>query len=77
MVVAPGLGFDHQGNRLGRGGGYYDKFLANEKLNADVCGFGFSEQMVDSVPVIDTDIAMDFLVTDEKVTYFNNEKKGV
>jgi 5-formyltetrahydrofolate cyclo-ligase len=51
LVVAPALGFDREGNRLGRGGSYYDRFFANEVLKASRCGFVFSEQIIDSVPV--------------------------
>jgi len=71
LVVTPALGFDGKGNRLGRGGSYYDRFFANEKLKARICGFAFAEQMVDSVPVTSTDVPIDFLVTDEGVMYFN------
>ncbi len=74
LVVTPGLGFDKNGNRLGRGGAYYDRFFANEQLRAQRCGFGFSEQVVESLPVTGTDKPMDFLVTDEKILYFNNQK---
>jgi len=70
LVVAPGLGFDGNGNRLGRGGAYYDRFFADKKLEAKRCGFAFAEQFVDSVPTTDTDQRMDFLVTDEQIMYF-------
>ena len=72
LVVAPALGFDKKGNRLGRGGCYYDRFFANEKLKARRCGLGFAEQIVDSIPVTESDEPVDFLVTDEEVVYFNN-----
>jgi 5-formyltetrahydrofolate cyclo-ligase len=74
LVVTPGLGFDKKGNRLGRGGAYYDRFFTNQQLHAKRCGFGFSEQLVDMLPVIQTDQPMDFLVTDEQILYFNNKK---
>jgi len=70
LVVTPALAFDQQGNRLGRGGSYYDRFFANKGLKAFKCGLGFTEQVIDSIPASDTDVAMDFLVTDEKVMYF-------
>jgi len=74
LVVAPALGFDRQGNRLGRGGSFYDRFFANEQLRALRCGLAFAEQLVDSIPVTDGDELMDFLVTDEEVMYFKDEK---
>ena len=74
LVVAPGLGFDRKGHRLGRGGSYYDRFFANSELKAARCGFGFEEQLLDSIPVTDHDEPVDMLVTDEKITRFNNRK---
>ncbi len=76
LVVTPALGFDRKGNRLGRGGSYYDRFFANAELKATRCGFGFAEQLLDSIPVTDHDEPVDILVTDEKITYFDN-RKGV
>ena len=70
LVVTPALGFDKKGNRLGRGGSYYDRFFANEELKAPKCGFAFAEQLIDSVPVTSTDVPVDFLVTDEEIMYF-------
>jgi 5-formyltetrahydrofolate cyclo-ligase len=74
LVVTPALGFDKKGNRLGRGGCYYDRFFANEKLKALKCGFAFAEQLVDSIPVKDHDEPVDFVVTDEGIIYCNNRK---
>jgi 5-formyltetrahydrofolate cyclo-ligase len=74
LVVTPALGFDLKGHRVGRSGGFYDRFFANERLRAVKCGFGFEEQLLDEifVPAVSTDIPLDFLVTDEKVIYFND-----
>jgi len=69
LVITPGLGFDVSGNRLGRAGGYYDRFFKSEHLTAVKCGFGFSQQIVDSVPVDEHDEKIDFLVTDAGVVY--------
>jgi 5-formyltetrahydrofolate cyclo-ligase len=76
LVVTPALGFDKEGNRLGRGGSYYDRFFCNSKLKALKCGFAFSEQMVESVPATEHDVPVDFLVTDDQVFYFNNRQGG-
>ena len=74
LVVAPALGFDRKGNRLGRGGSYYDRFFANKELKAVRCGLAFAEQVVDSIPVTDSDQPIDFLVTDEEIIYFSRSK---
>jgi 5-formyltetrahydrofolate cyclo-ligase len=74
LVVTPGLGFDKKGNRLGRGGSYYDRFFANEELKAARCGFGFAEQIIDLVPVTEHDEPVEILVTDEEIIYFDNQK---
>jgi 5-formyltetrahydrofolate cyclo-ligase len=77
MVVTPALAFDRHGNRLGRGGAFYDKFFANKQLKALRCGFGFAEQLVDSVPVNDQDQPVDSLVTDKEIMFFNNRIKNI
>jgi 5-formyltetrahydrofolate cyclo-ligase len=74
LVVTPALGFDGKGNRLGRGSSYYDRFFANAELKATRCGFAFAEQQVETVPVAEHDEPVDFLVTDEGVTYFDKRK---
>ncbi len=76
LVVAPGLGFDRGGNRLGRGGSYYDRFFANGELRAVRCGVAFAEQVLESVPVAEHDVPVDILVTDEEILYFERRQKN-
>lgn len=74
LVVTPALGFDRKGNRLGRGGSFYDRFFTNKDLKAPRCGFAFTEQVVDSIPATERDEPVDFLVTDEEIIYFSDQK---
>ncbi len=74
LVVSPALGFDRQGNRLGRGGAFYDRFFANRALTASRCGLAFAEQVVGSIPVAENDEPVDFLVTDEGVISCDQQK---
>jgi 5-formyltetrahydrofolate cyclo-ligase len=73
LIVTPGLAFDKDGNRLGRGGSYYDRFFSNPKLHAIKCGFGFIEQLLEFVPTTEHDRPVDMLVTDEGEIYFNKK----
>lgn len=68
VVLLPGSVFDRHGGRLGYGGGYYDRFLAQEAPQALRIALAFEIQVVDKVPVLDHDIAMHYLVTEKKIT---------
>ena len=46
VVVLPGRAFDRDGNRVGRGAGYYDRFLARPELRAFKCGIAFDCQVL-------------------------------
>ncbi len=70
LVVVPGLGFDANGDRLGRGAGFYDRFLASHNFKGVRCGLAFEEQIVESIPVDEHDMRLDMLVTDQEVRYF-------
>lgn len=61
LAVIPGVAFDIQGNRLGRGKGYYDRLLP--KLSAYKIGICFPFQLVEEVPVEQSDISMDEVLT--------------
>ena len=62
FVIIPGLAFDQHGRRLGRGGGYYDRFLAQQGLeNAVKIGVCWSMQLVQAVPTDLHDVRMDWV----------------
>jgi 5-formyltetrahydrofolate cyclo-ligase len=50
MVVVPGVAFDRKNNRLGRGGGYYDRFLGSLPAHIPTIGLAFDFQIVDALP---------------------------
>ena len=63
-IIIPLLAFDIHKSRLGYGGGYYDKTM--HSLSVVKIGVGYAEQQVDKIPINETDIQLDFSVTDEK-----------
>eukprot|EP01080_Neovahlkampfia_damariscottae_P012042 gene12042-5438_t len=66
FVVSPGLGFDNQNNRIGKGGGYYDRFYQKLKKYCNdvfVVGVCFDEQLVDDIPMEKNDQKMDLVIT--------------
>ncbi len=70
LVIVPGLGFDEQGNRLGRGRGFYDRFLAHPEFRGVSCAVAFEFQMTESVPADTLDVRINMLVTECKVRRF-------
>lgn len=69
-VVVPGLGFDELGNRIGRGAGFYDKFLAGLGRGRPMrVALAFDEQVVGSVPVEGHDAGVDVIVTPTRVVW--------
>jgi len=71
LVIVPGLGFDPFGNRLGRGRGFYDRFLGKPEFRGVACGFALEDQVVPSIPAGALDQKMDMLVTDACVRRFD------
>lgn len=68
IVIVPLLAFDKAGYRLGYGGGFYDRTLAQLRDEGNVLsiGFAFSEQEVEAVPVDRYDQKLDWIVTDKE-----------
>ena len=67
VVVVPGLAFTEAGERLGQGGGWYDRFLSKVRPDCSTIGVCFAEQIVGTVPVEAHDITMDHVVSDRGV----------
>jgi 5-formyltetrahydrofolate cyclo-ligase len=62
-ILVPGVAFDKQNFRLGRGGGYYDRFLNNLPKDIHTIGLAFDFQVVDYLPHDHHDIPVDQLIT--------------
>lgn len=62
FIAVPGVAFDREGNRLGRGKGYYDRLLPRipSAFKAGIC---FPFQLIDQVPTEPFDICMDIIIT--------------
>jgi 5-formyltetrahydrofolate cyclo-ligase len=67
FIILPGRAFDAKGNRLGRGAGYYDRFLATLSENAVLCGICFDCQVMETVPTDERDRPVDIVVTETRV----------
>lgn len=63
LIVVPGVAFDRQGGRLGRGGGFYDRFLSRPEVRARAVAVAFEPQIVDAVPLDSWDRPLDAVVT--------------
>ena len=64
LVVVPGVAFDKRDHRLGRGKGFYDRFLGKLNKRTFKIGLGFSFQVVPTIPAEGHDVKMDLVLTD-------------
>jgi 5-formyltetrahydrofolate cyclo-ligase len=67
VFVVPGAAFDRSGNRIGYGGGHFDRLLSTAARDALVVGVAFDVQVVDAVPAEPHDVRIDVLITESKV----------
>jgi 5-formyltetrahydrofolate cyclo-ligase len=65
LVLLPGVAFDAEGNRLGRGGGHYDATFPAADAGPLLIGLAWSFQLVDAVPHDSRDRRVDAIVTEE------------
>lgn len=64
VVVVPGVAFTASGDRLGQGGGWYDRFLCRLGPGSLSVGVCFVEQVLDDLPLESHDVVLDRVVTD-------------
>lgn len=62
LVVVPGIAFDRKGNRLGRGKGYYDRFLKRISKGTVSIGLAFGFQILPSIPLASTDVSVNRVI---------------
>jgi len=65
LFIVPGIAFDWDGYRLGRGKGYYDRLLTG--IDAPKTGLAYAVQMVAQVPHTSYDVPMTMVVTEEEI----------
>ena len=64
LVLVPGLAFSRAGHRLGRGGGFYDRFLTGRARDAYKLGICFASQLLESIPTEQHDAVLDAVISD-------------
>ena len=67
-IILPMLGFDRTGGRIGYGAGYYDRFLEKYPAMRKI-GIAFAFQEIGRLPLDETDVRMDYIVTEEGIVY--------
>ncbi|MCK4851114.1 MAG: 5-formyltetrahydrofolate cyclo-ligase [Phycisphaerae bacterium] len=67
LAIVPAVGFDRRGHRMGRGGGFYDRFLAQPQLRASTVGITFEKQILKELPILSHDRRVQMIVTDSGV----------
>ncbi|WP_127470980.1 5-formyltetrahydrofolate cyclo-ligase [Thiomicrorhabdus aquaedulcis] len=76
LVLVPLVGFDMQGNRLGMGGGFYDRTFEFKRLNPNqkplLMGWAHQCQKVDKLTTENWDVPLDGVITEQGVSLFNH-----
>ncbi|MCR4909393.1 MAG: 5-formyltetrahydrofolate cyclo-ligase [Lachnospiraceae bacterium] len=67
LVIVPGLVFDREGNRLGYGKGYYDRFFKTLPYGVSKAALAFDEQLSDTVIKEEYDVPVDLIITPSEV----------
>lgn len=67
LLIVPGVAFDLKGNRLGYGGGYYDRFFSLLKPGTPLVALVFDLQIVPEVPVDEWDRPVDCVITEKRL----------
>ncbi len=71
LMILPGIAFDLQGRRIGSGGGFYDRYLGKYPYLRTMA-LGFELQIVEQIPTDQTDLKLDWLLTERRgISYAN------
>lgn len=72
IILVPGMAFDRMGYRMGRGKGYYDRFLP--KTSAIRIGICFDFQLFNQIPINEYDAKMDYIITEKEIITINKKE---
>lgn len=65
VIILPGTAFTMAGDRLGQGGGWYDRFLTGRRAETVLIGLAFAPQIVESLPTEGHDVTLHMVVTED------------
>jgi len=71
LLITPGLGFTPKGLRLGRGKGFYDRYISQYRDFLDIVGIAFNCQIVNTIPVEPHDQPIPIILTPSKIYHSN------
>ncbi|MDX8385556.1 MAG: 5-formyltetrahydrofolate cyclo-ligase [Gallionella sp.] len=66
FALLPGVAFTREGARLGYGGGFYDKLLANAEVSPVLAAAAYSLQLVEHIPQEATDVKIEWIITEQE-----------
>lgn len=73
LILVPGTAFDRCGYRMGYGGGFYDRYLSENRAAYKTLGLAFSEQIYERIPGDEYDVRLDMIITEKgAVRYEDN-----
>jgi len=72
LLIIPGVAFSNKGERLGYGGGYYDRFTMLLKKDVNIIAPAFEMQLYRKIPVDSWDCPVDIIVTEKRVLFLNS-----
>lgn len=75
LVLVPGVAFDQAGNRLGYGGGFYDRFLKDLREGAITIALAYSFQVKGRIPAEKNDLPVACVVTEKETILCKNSKE--
>jgi 5-formyltetrahydrofolate cyclo-ligase len=67
LIIMPGVVFDSFGNRIGYGGGYYDKYLSNYKEKTEKIALAYHMQLLNKIETENHDIKVDYIITEKNI----------
>lgn len=67
LFFVPLVAFDRSGNRLGRGGGYFDRLFSDINIQGVKVGVGFDAQEFFAIPTEAHDVSMDYILTEKRI----------
>lgn len=76
LMLVPGVAFDTQGNRLGRGKGYYDRYIDTYEAFLHTLGICFQEQVVAQVSAHSSDKRVRALISDSGILYQKTQQNA-